>query len=111
MTEIEDAYQSTITTIARTPGRPVYADITVAFRDRNLFTRYPQGILYRITERGIAFEPKEPKPFSIGEPPPELLDFDYSLKKQIDIVERMSAESQGFWEWWKESRQDTSSSR
>jgi len=109
--EIEDAYQSTILALASISDRPVYCDMTVAFRDQNMFIRIPQGLLYRLLPRGAALDPREPGRFSLGDVDRRLLEFDYSLKKQVEIARRMNLESMEFWDWWKDSQADTTSSR
>ncbi len=110
--EIEDAYQSIITAVARTDNRPVYVDIATRFRDSHQLTRIPEGLAFRILRRNESYEPKPPQNLSIGNPSPELLEFDYSLAKQVQLAETMESEWRSFWQWYRDQPDTaTSSSR
>lgn len=106
VSEIEDAYQSLITAIARTDDRSVYIDISTRFRDLHQFTQIPEGLVYRMLRRSETYTPKSPCKLSLGEPSAELLEFDYSLAKQIKLAETMESEWRSFWDWYK-SQPDT----
>jgi hypothetical protein len=106
--EIEDAFQSLITAIMSTPGRPKYIDHGTQFRDLARFTRIPQGIVYRLIGPDESYIPRPPIEISLGEVSDELLERDYMLKQQMQIIELVNRKSVGFWEWY-ENQEDTTS--
>ena len=97
---IEDAYQSIITAIASVPDRPVYADLSAQFRDSKMFSKIPEGPVYRLVRQDEAYSPKPFSRMSLGAAKPDLLESDYSLKKQIEIIDVMNREWKAFWEWY-----------
>jgi hypothetical protein len=97
---IEDAYQSIITAIASVPDRPVYIDLSAQFRDSEMFSRTPNGPVYRLVRQDEAYTPKPFSRMSLGAANPDLLESDYSLKKQIEVIDVMNREWKAFWEWY-----------
>ncbi len=97
---IEDAYQSIITAIASVPDRPVYVDISAQFRDSDMFSKIPAGPVYRLIRQDETYTPKPFSRMSLGAASPDLLEGDYSLKKQIEIIDVMNREWKAFWEWY-----------
>jgi hypothetical protein len=97
---IEDAYQSIITAIASVPNRPVYIDLSAQFRDSEMFSRIPAGPVYRLVRQDEAYTPKPFSRMSLGAASSDLIEVDYSLKKQIKIIDVMNREWKAFWEWY-----------
>ncbi len=103
-TEIEDAFQSLITAILSIPGRPRYIDYGTKFRDEARFTKIPQGIIYRLVEVNESYLPKPPIDISLGKISDKLLEQDYMLKQQKEIIDLVHKESLSFWEWYRSQK-------
>lgn len=108
--EIEDAFQSVITAIMSSSGRPKYVDYGTQFRDMTNFTRIPQGIVYRLIGPNESYVPRPPIKVLLEEVNDDLLERDYMLKQQIRIIELVHKESVGFWEWYGDQKDSTSGS-
>jgi hypothetical protein len=97
-TAIEDAYQSIITAIASISNRPVYIDAGTRFRDLRMFSRVPDGPIYRLIRPGESYTPRPFSKIYLGTVDEGLLENDYSLKKQLGIIDLMNREWKTFWD-------------
>jgi hypothetical protein len=104
---IENAYQSIITAIAAAPGRPAYIDLGTKFRDSKKFSRIPAGPAFRLVGPEESYAPKPFRRMSLGGVNPDLLESDYSLRKQIEIIDAMNGEWKSFWDWYQQQNRVT----
>ncbi|MFH1891976.1 MAG: DUF2723 domain-containing protein [Candidatus Zixiibacteriota bacterium] len=105
--KIEAIYQEIIATIAATPDRPVYIDLGTKFEKLSEFGMAPVGLLFRLIRKDDLFVPRPPEMMTLGPAGIDILEKDYSLKKQVDIINNMNRNWLTFWEQYRSPEEES----